>query len=138
MPETNVQKFYRILAEKTETFGTKKEMMAQLGFEGAQLSSDRTRLNSDERAGRFPPIRLMIKLDSLFDRDFLITCLREKMDYKTVDKRWLKVAQDYIDDNSKIGGRRATAKQSDNEAERQRKLRRRLKREMYLERSFGI
>jgi hypothetical protein len=104
MPETNVQKFYRILAEKTETFGTKKEMMAQLGFEGAQLSSDRTRLNSDERAGRFPPIRLMIKLDSLFDRDFFITCLREKMDCKTVDKRWLKVAQDYIDDNSKIGG----------------------------------
>ena len=31
MTETNVQKFYRILAEKTEAFGTKKEMMAQLG-----------------------------------------------------------------------------------------------------------
>lgn len=135
MTETNVQKFYRILSEKTKTYGTKKEMMAQLGFEGAQLSSDRTRLNSDERAGRFPPIRLMIKLDSLFDRDFLITCLREKMDCKTVDKRWLKVAQDYIDDNSKIGVGGAT---SDSEVERQRKLRRRLKREMYLERSFGI
>nr|DAO31899.1 MAG TPA: hypothetical protein [Caudoviricetes sp.] len=134
MTETNVQKFYRILAEKTETFGTKKEMMAQLGFEGAQLSSDRTRLNSDERAGRFPPIRMMIKLDSLFDREFLITCLREKMDCKTVDKRWLKVAQDYIDDNSKIGG----GVTCDSEAERQRKLKRRLKREMYLERSFGI
>lgn len=104
MAETNVQKFYRILAEKTEIYGTKKEMMAQLGFEGAQLSSDRTRLNSDERAGRFPPIRLMIKLDSLFDREFLITCLREKMDCKTVDKRWAAVAQDYIDDNTKIGG----------------------------------
>ena len=104
MTETNVQKFYRILAEKTETFGTKKEMMAQLGFEGAKLNSDRTRLNSDERAGRFPPVRLMIKLDSLFDRDFLITCLREKMDCKTVDKRWAAVAQDYINDNSKIGG----------------------------------
>ena len=25
MTETNVQKFYRILAEKTEAFGTKKE-----------------------------------------------------------------------------------------------------------------
>lgn len=133
MTETNVQKFYRILAEKTEAFGTKKEMMAQLGFEGAKLNSDRTRLNSEERAGRLPPIRLMIKLDSLFDKEFLITCLREKMDCKTVEKRWLKVAQDYIDDNSKIGG--AT---SDNEAERQRKLKRRLKREMYLERSFGI
>jgi hypothetical protein len=133
MTETNVQKFYRILAEKTEAFGTKKEMMAQLGFEGAKLNSDRTRLNSDERAGRLPPIRLMIKLDSLFDKEFLITCLREKMDCKTVEKRWLKVAQDYIDDNSKIGG--AT---SDNEAERQRKLKRRLKCEMYLERSFGI
>ena len=79
-------------------------MMAQLGFEGAQLSSNRTRLNSDERAGRFPPIRLMIKLDSLFDKEFLITCLREKMDCKTVDKRWQKGAQDYIDDNSKIAG----------------------------------
>lgn len=134
MTETNVQKFYRILAEKTEAFGTKKEMMAQLGFEGAQLSSDRTRLNSDERAGRFPPIRLMIKLDSLFDKDFLITCLREKMDCKTVDKRWAAVAQDYIDDNSKIGGG-ATC---DSEAERKRKLKRKLKREMYLERSFGI
>lgn len=131
MTETNVQKFYRILSEKTEAFGTKKEMMAQLGFEGAQLSSDRTRLNSDERAGRFPPIRLMIKLDSLFDKEFLITCLREKMDCKTVDKRWLKVAQDYIDENTKIGG-------GDGEAERQRKLKRRLKREMYLEKSFGI
>ena len=133
MTETNVQKFYRILAEKTEAFGTKKEMMAQLGFEGAQLSSDRTRLNSDERAGRFPPVRLMIKLDSLFDKEFLITCLREKMDCKIVDKRWLKVAQDYIDDNTKIG---SVAR--DDEAERQRKLRRKLKREMYLERSFGI
>lgn len=133
MTETNVQKFYRVLAEKTETFGTKKEMMAQLGFEGAKLNSDRTRLNSDERAGRFPPVRLMIKLDSLFDKEFLITCLREKMDCKTTDKRWLKVAQDYIDDNSKIGG--ATI---DSEAERKRKLKRRLKREMYLERSFGI
>lgn len=131
MTETNVQKFYRILAEKTETFGTKKEMMTQLGFEVAKLNSDRTRLNSDERAGRFPPVRLMIKLDSLFDKEFLITCLREKMDCKTTDNRWLKVAQDYIDDNTKIGG--ATS-----EAERQRKLRRRLKREMYLERSFGI
>lgn len=133
MTETNVQKFYRILSEKTKTYGTKKEMMVQLGFEGAQLSSDRTRLNSDERAGRFPPVRLMIKLDSLFDKEFLINCLREKMDCKTFDKRWLKVAQDYIDDNSKIGG--ATR---DSEAERQRKLKRRLKREMYLERSFGI
>lgn len=133
MTETNVQKFYRILAEKTEAFGTKKEMMVQLGFEGAKLNSDRTRLCSDERAGRFPPVRLMIKLDSLFDREFLITCLREKMDCKTTDKRWLKVAQDYIDDNTKIGG--ATR---DSKAERQRKLRRRLKREMYLERSFGI
>jgi len=133
MTETNAQKFYRILAEKTKTYGTKKEMMAQLGFEGAKLNSDRTRLNSDERAGRFPPVRLMIKLDSLFDKEFLITCLREKMDCKTTDKRWLKVAQDYIDDNSKIGG--ATR---DSEAERQRKLKRKLKREMYLERSFGI
>lgn len=133
MTETNVQKFYRILAEKTEAFGTKKEMMVQLGFEGAKLNSDRTRLNSDERAGRFPPVRLMIKLDSLFDREFLITCLREKMDCKTTDKCWLKVAQDYIDDNSKFGG--ATI---DSEAERQRKLKRKLKREMYLERSFGI
>lgn len=116
MTETNVQKFYRILAEKTKTFGTKKEMMVQLGFDGAQLNSDRTRLNSDERAGRFPPIRLMIKLDSLFDKEFLITCLREKMDCKTVDKRWAAVAQDYIDDNSKIGvgGRRAIAKRSVN------------------------
>nr|DAD61005.1 MAG TPA: hypothetical protein [Caudoviricetes sp.] len=113
MTETNVQKFYRILAEKTEAFGTKKEMMVQLGFEGAKLNSDRTRLNSDERAGRFPPVRLMIKLDSLFDREFLITCLREKMDCKTVNKRWAAVAQDYIDDNSKIGGRRVTAKRSD-------------------------
>lgn len=113
MTETNVQKFYRILAEKTKTYGTKKEMMAQLGFEGAKLNSDRTRLNSDERAGRFPPVRLMIKLDSLFDKEFLITCLREKMDCKTVDKRWAAIAQDYIDDNSKIGGgRRATAKRS--------------------------
>ena len=50
MTETNVQKFYRILAEKTEAFGTKKEMMAQLGFEGAKLNSDRTRLcRSEER-----------------------------------------------------------------------------------------
>jgi hypothetical protein len=129
MPETNIQKFYRILSEKTETFGTKKEMMVQLGFDGAQLNSDRTRFNSDERAGRFPPIRLMIKLDSLFDREFLITCLREKMDCKTVDKRWAAIAQDYIDDNTKIGGAAR-----DDEAERQRKL----KREMYLERSFGI
>ena len=133
MTETNVQKFYRILAEKTEIFETKKEMMTQLGFEGAKLNSDRTRLNSDERAGRFPPIRLMIKLDSLFDREFLITCLREKMDCKTTDKRWAAIAQDYIDDNMKIGG--AT---SDSEFERQRKLKRKLKREMYLERSFGI
>lgn len=114
MTETNVQKFYRILAEKAEIFGTKKEMMAQLGFEGAKLNSDRTRLNSDERAGRFPPIRLMIKLDSLFDKEFLITCLREKMDCKTVDKRWAAIAQDYIDGNTKIGGRRATANLSDN------------------------
>jgi len=108
-------------------------MMTQLGFDGAKLNSDRTRLNGDERAGRFPPVRLMIKLDSLFDKEFLITCLREKMDCKTTDKRWLKVAQDYIDDNSKSGG--AT---SGSEAERQRKLKRRLKREMYLERSFRI
>lgn len=133
MTETNVQKFYRILAEKTKIYGTKKEMMAQLGFEGAKLNSDRTRLNSDERAGRFPPVRLMIKLDSLFDREFLIACLREKMDCKTVDKRWAAIAQDYIDDNSKSGG-----VTRDSEAERQRKLKRRLKREMYLERSFGI
>lgn len=114
MTETNVQKFYRILAEKTKTYGTKKEMMVQLGFEGAKLNSDRTRLNGDERAGRFPPVRLMIKLDSLFDRDFLITCLREKMDCKTVDKRWAaahKITSTII---QKSGGRRAAAKRSAN------------------------
>lgn len=30
--------------------------------------------------------------------------MREKMDCKTVDKRWAAIAQDYIDGNTKIGG----------------------------------
>ena len=131
--KTNVEKFYKIIAEKTTGFGTKASMLRHLGFSEAELKVARTRLVSDEKAGRLPPVGLMIKLDSLFDSDFLAVCLREKMDSPTIGRKSLEVAQNYLDE-IKMVEQKAKASESD----RRRRLKRRLVREMYLEKSFSI
>jgi len=71
----------------------------------------------------------MIRLAPVFDKDFFETCLREKLDSAKRD-RDVKVGQEY---SLKIDSMQNTT-----EEERLRRLKRKLKREMHLEKSWGI
>jgi len=72
----------------------------------------------------------MIKLAPLFDKTFFETCLREKLDSAKIKNSDVEVGQKYL--------LKANNTQNTTEEERLRKLKRKLKREMHLEKSWGI
>lgn len=76
-----------------------------------------------------PPVNTMIRLAPVFDKAFFETCLREKLDSAKRD-RDVEVGQKYL--------LKADNMQNTTEEERLRKLKRKLKREMHLEKSWGI
>ncbi len=71
----------------------------------------------------------MIRLAPVFDKAFFETCLREKMDSAKRDKD-VEVGQKYL--------LKIDSTQNTTEEERLRKLKRKLKREMHLEKSWRI
>ena len=71
----------------------------------------------------------MIRLTPIFDKAFFETCLREKLDSAKRD-RDVEVGQEYL--------LKVDSTQNTTEEERLRKLKRKLKREMHLEKSWGI
>lgn len=88
-----------------------------------------SRIRIDKKEGRLPPVNTMIRLAPVFDKAFFETCLREKLDSAKRD-RDVEVGQKYL--------LKADNMQNTTEEERLRKLKRKLKREMHLEKSWGI
>lgn len=125
----NVEKFYSIIEEKQSEYKNVFEFLRTFISSEKEVSYIGSRLRIDKKWGRLPPVGTMIKLAPAFDKDFFETCLREKLDSAKRD-RDVEVGQKYL---LKIDNTQNTT-----EEERLRKLKRKLKREMHLEKSWGI
>ena len=113
----NVEKFYSIIEEKQSKYKNVFEFL-------------RTFISIDKKGGRLPPVNTMIRLAPIFDKTFFETCLREKLDSAKIRDKDVEVGQKYL--------LKVDSTQNTTEEERLRKLKRKLKREMHLEKSWGI
>ena len=125
----NVEKFYSIIEEKQSEYKNLFEFLRTFISSEKEVSYTASRIRIDKKWGRLPPVNTMIRLAPLFDKTFFETCLREKMDSAKRD-RDVEVGQEYL--------LKADSTQNTTEEERIRKLKRKLKREMHLEKSWGI
>ena len=125
----SVEKFYSIIEEKQSKYKNVFEFLRTFISSEKEVSYIGSRLRIDKKGGRLPPVGTMIKLAPLFDKTFFETCLREKMDSAKRD-RDVEVGQKYL--------LKIDSTQNTTEEERLRKLKRKLKREMHLEKSWGI
>lgn len=103
---------------------------ARLSQVKRKLATQHPESVSIRNGGRLPPVNTMIRLAPLFDKTFFETCLREKMDSAKIRDRDVEIGQKYLLKNDST--------QNTTEEERLRKLKRKLKREMHLEKSWGI
>lgn len=125
----NVEKFYSIIEERQSEYKNVFEFLRTFISSEKEVSYIGSRLRIDKKWGRLPPVGTMIKLAPVFDKAFFETCLREKLDSAKRD-RDVEVGQEYL---LKIDNMQNTT-----DEERLRKLKRKLKREMHLEKSWGI
>lgn len=125
----NVEKFYSIIEERQSEYKNVFEFLRTFISNEKEVSYIGSRIRIDKKGGRLPPVGTMIKLAPVFDKAFFETCLREKMDSAKRD-RDVEVGQEYL--------LKADSTQNTTEEERLRKLKRKLKREMHLEKSWGI
>lgn len=125
----NVERFYSIIEEKQSKHKNVFEFLRTFISNEKEVGYTASRIRIDKKWGRLPPVNTMIRLAPLFDKAFFETCLREKLDSAKRD-RDVEVGQKYL---SKI-----ESTQNTTEEERLRKLKRKLKREMHLEKSWGI
>jgi hypothetical protein len=125
----NINRFYSIIEEKQSNYKNVFEFLRTFISSEKEVSYIGSRLRIDKKWGRLPPVGTMIKLAPVFDKDFFETCLREKLDSAKRD-RDVEVGQEYL--------LKADNVKSTTEEERLRKLKRKLKREMHLEKSWGI
>lgn len=125
----NVEKFYSIIEQKQSEHKNVFEFLRTFISNEKELSYISSRLRIDKKWGRLPPVGTMIKLAPIFDKAFFETCLREKLDSAKRD-RDVEVGQKYL--------LKIDSTQNTTEEERLRKLKRKLKREMHLEKSWGI
>ena len=123
----NVEKFYSIIEKKQSEYKNVFEFLRTFISNGKEVSYIGSRIRIDKKWGRLPPVGTMIKLAPLFDKT---TCLREKMDSAKIRDRDVEVGQKYL--------LKIDSTQNTTEEERLRKLKRKLKREMHLEKSWGI
>lgn len=126
----NVEKFYSIIERKQSDYKNVFEFLRTFISSEKEVSYIGSRLRIDKKWGRLPPVGTMIKLAPLFDKTFFETCLREKMDSAKIRDKDVEVGQKYL---LKIDNTQNTT-----EEERLRRLKRKLKREMHLEKSWGI
>lgn len=125
----NVGKFYSIIEEKQSEYKNVFDFLRTFISSEKEVSYIGSRIRIDKKEGRLPPVNTMIRLAPVFDKTFFETCLREKLDSAKRDKD-VEVGQKYL---LKIDNMQNTT-----EEERLRKLKRKLKREMHLEKSWGI
>jgi hypothetical protein len=126
----SVEKFYSIIEEKQSDYKNVFEFLRTFISSEKEVSYTASRIRIDKKWGRLPPVNTMIRLAPLFDKVFFETCLREKLDSAKIRDRDVEVGQKYL---LKIDNM-----QNMTEEERLRKLKRKLKREMHLEKSWGI
>lgn len=125
----NVNRFYSIIEEKQSEYKNVFEFLRTFISSEKEVGYTASRIRIDKKGGRLPPVGTMIKLAPVFDKAFFETCLREKLDSAKRD-RDVEVGQKYL--------LKADNMQNTTEEERLRKLKRKLKREMHLEKSWGI
>lgn len=125
----NVEKFYSIIEEKQSNYKNVFEFLRTFVSNEKEVSYIGSRIRIDKKWGRLPPVNIMIRLAPIFDKTFFETCLREKLDSAKRD-RDVEVGQKYL--------LKIESTQNTTEEERLRKLKRKLKREMHLEKSWGI
>lgn len=126
----NVNRFYSIIEEKQSEYKNVFEFLRTFISNEKEVSYTGKRIYTDKKHGRLPPVNTMIRLASLFDNTFFETCLREKMDSAKIRDRDVEIGQKYL--------LKVDSTQNTTEEERLRKLKRKLKREMHLEKSWGI
>lgn len=126
----NVNRFYSIIEKKQSEYKNVFEFLRTFISSEKEVSYIGSRLRIDKKWGRLPPVGTMIKLAPLFDKTFFETCLREKMDSAKIKNSDVDLGQKYL--------LKADNMQNTTEEERLRKLKRKLKREMHLEKSWGI
>ena len=125
----NINRFYSIIEEKQSEYKNVFEFLRTFISNEKEVSYIGSRLRIDKKWGRLPPVGTMIKLAPIFDQTFFETCLREKLDSAKRDSD-VDLGQKYL---LKVNNTQNTT-----EEERLRKLKRKLKREMHLEKSWGI
>lgn len=125
----NVNRFYSIIEEKQSEYKNVFEFLRTFISSEKEVSYIGSRIRIDKKGGRLPPVGTMIKLAPVFDETFFETCLREKLDSAKRD-RDVEIGQKYL--------LKIDSTQNTTEEERLRKLKRKLKREMHLEKSWGI
>lgn len=125
----NVEKFYSIIEEKQSDYKNIFEFLRTFISSEKEVSYIGSRLRIDKKWGRLPPVGTMIRLAPILDQTFFETCLREKLDSAKRDSD-VDLGQKYL--------LKVDSTQNTTEEERLRKLKRKLKREMHLEKSWGI
>lgn len=125
----NVNRFYSIIEKKQSEYKNVFEFLRTFISNEKEVSYTASRIRIDKKGGRLPPVNTMIRLAPIFDKAFFETCLREKLDSAKRD-RDVEVGQKYL--------LKIDSTQNTTEEERLRKLKRKLKREMHLEKSWGI
>ena len=125
----NVNRFYSIIEKKQSEYKNVFEFLRTFISSEKEVSYTGKRIYTDKKNGRLPPVNTMIRLAPVFDKAFFETCLREKLDSAKRD-RDVEVGQKYL--------LKIESTQNTTEEERLRKLKRKLKREMHLEKSWGI
>jgi len=126
----NINRFYSIIEEKQSEYKNMFEFLRTFISSEKEVGYTASRIRIDKKWGRLPPVATMIKLEPLFDKTFFETCLREKMDSAKIRDRDVEIGQKYL--------LKIDSTQNKTEEERLRKLKRKLKREMHLEKSWGI
>ena len=126
----NINRFYSIIEEKQSEYKNVFEFLRTFISNEKEVGYTASRIRIDKKGGRLPPVNTMIRLAPIFDKTFFETCLREKLDSAKIRDRDVEVGQKYL---LKIDNM-----QNMTEEERLRKLKRKLKREMHLEKSWGI
>lgn len=125
----NVNRFYSIIEKKQSEYKNVFEFLRTFISNEKEVSYIGSRIRIDKKWGRLPPVNTMIRLAPIFDKAFFETCLREKLDSAKRD-RDVEAGQKYL--------LKIDSTQNTTEEERLRKLKRKLKREMHLEKSWGI
>ena len=129
----NINRFYSIIEERQSEYKNVFDFLRTFITNEKEVSYVGSRLRIDKKAGRLPPVGTMIRLAPVFDQTFFETCLREKLDSAKIKNSDVDLGQKYL-----LKANNTQNTQNTTEEERLRKLKRKLKREMHLEKSWGI